>query len=164
MRMFEASGVLRRWAPWCAVGALLLAGCVLDEDYGDHAREVEPSMEEATLAVGADGAGELNFKFHYVLGLIDVDGVVDLRWTYRLVNSDQVVLAEVEEEFRKPEKDGVTQILVDGDRTRLLSVPGGLVRGVTYILWVELRYRDELIAELLTPVGDGLEDAPRPLD
>lgn len=144
--------------------AVLAPGCVIDDDYEDGLIELRPSMKEAELTVGPGGAGALDFTFHYEFGVVDAEGIPEVRWRYSLMTKDRVVLAEVEEQMRKPEAEGVTQILVQGDRTRTLEVPAGLNRGATYILWVETYYRDEVLAELLHRVEDPALQEARPLD
>jgi hypothetical protein len=149
-----------RYIPVLGLAAALCAGCVVKEDIKDGLRELRPSMKSINLSTGPDGASELNFVFHYEMGLVDEAGVSEVRWFYALVDRDKNVLASHEQRMRKPDEDK-TEILVQGDRTRRLDVDPGLVQpDVTYILWVSVFYRGELIGEHLSPVVDGPPPAP----
>lgn len=138
---------------WLSLIALaspvFFGGCVVQDELDDDIREVIPTMKFASLSARPNGAGQLDFTFHYALGIRDPEGVDQIDWRYRLMTREQAVLAAHAQQMRKADLDKV-EVLVEGDRTRKLTVSGGLRDGETYILWVTMYYRDEIFEELLT--------------
>ncbi len=149
------------------LSSLLAVGCVVNEDLADDTRELIPTIKEdakgqhlAHLEAASDGSGVLQFTFHYELGLIDEEGIAEVQWRYSLITVEREPLATFEQRMRKPEP-GRTQILVQGDRPRKLEVPAGRLQdGETYVLWIEVSYRGELLGELLHSVTEGGEPPP----
>ena len=151
---------------WLIIPLLLtpFGGCIVQDEVPDKVLEqkshrtadgahieVIPSMTEATLLVNRNSGGTLDFTFHYELGALDDEGIEQVDWTYRLVDSNEVEFAAHSQRMRKPNPDK-TGILVRGDRTRHLNIERGLEVGKTYIIWFSLFYRGELFKEYLAPV------------
>ncbi len=132
---------------------LLLLSCqIVKEDFPDGTREMRLSMSSSELQLLEAGEGQLNFEFHYEIAIVDEEGIEEIRWRFALVDLKKNVLAEHEQHMRKaePEKN---LILVQGDRERQLEIPSGLLRpGETYVIWVWLYYRGEILGELLTGI------------
>ena len=127
-------------------------GCVVKDELKDGLREMRSQMAESRLETHLDGSGELYFKFQYGIALVDEDGVEPFPWEYRLLDSQRNVLASNAQDMRKPEPDK-TKVLVTGERERRLEVPAGQLEvGRTYVLWIVIRYREEILHELLWPV------------
>lgn len=136
----------------CFTACLVLVGCVVKDEMKDGLREMRSEVQEAVLTVQPDGSGELSFKFVYGIALVDDQGIEPFPWSYRLVDADRHVLAEMTQEMRKAEPEK-TKVLVTGERPRKLEVPPGwLVAGRTYALWIVVRYRDETLHEIIWPV------------
>ena len=131
----------------------LLPSCqIVKEDFPDGTREMRLSMNSAELQFAEDGVAQLSFEFHYEIAIVDEAGIEEIQWRFALVNLKKDVLAEHEQRMRKAEPEK-TLILVQGDRERQLDIPPGLVQPIdTYVLWVWLYYRDEILGELLTGV------------
>lgn len=139
-----------------AVAALLasmLVGCVVKDEMKDGLREMRGEIVDTRLDRRDDGSGRVSFTFQYGIALVDDQGVSPFPWRYRLVDRDRHVVAEHSQDMRDAEP-GKTRVLVTGERTRFLDVPaGGLREGETYILWVEVDYREERLFEVLASVG-----------
>jgi hypothetical protein len=131
-----------------------LSGCVVKDELRDGIREVLPTVKEATYTLNADGSGEVVFTFNYLLGIVDEAGIDEVRWEYSLITPQREILALEEQSMRdaQPEK---TEILVHGDRTRTLSVDGGLRAEGDYVLSIALFYEGELFGEKYTRLVEG---------
>ena len=136
------------------LGVLVVAGCIVKDELKDGLREVEPGMKRAALARDG-GSWRLEFTFIYQMGIVDEEGIEEVRWTYALVTKDRVVLEENRQPMREgqPEK---TEILVEGERARSLELDADeIVDGETYVIWITLFYRGENLKEFLWPVVAG---------
>ncbi len=156
---------------------LSLCGCVLADEDMDGRRVLDPSLPKLELALLPDGAAKVDFTFHYELQIVDEEGIEMVWWRYALVRAcsdadrealacdlaTRPVLAENEQEMRKPEP-GKTEIFVEGDRPRQLEIPAGVVHpDDAYVLWIEVRYRGEAVGHFLQEVrvgGRGPADEP----
>ncbi|MBU0550413.1 hypothetical protein KKF91_12800 [Myxococcota bacterium] len=139
--------------------ALLLWGCeIIKEEYPDGLRELRSAMKVIELRA-AEGGAEVEFTYHYELGIVDEAGIADLQWRYALFTRDEAVLAEHSQRMREGEPDK-TKLLVMGDRERRLEIPHRLSSSETYILWIFVDYRGERLGELLTGIklGQRIED------
>ncbi|MEZ4467699.1 MAG: hypothetical protein R3F60_02545 [bacterium] len=153
-----------------AVALLVSAGgCVVKDELEDGIREVLPTLRSTTYTRNADGSGQVDFTLNYLLGIVDEAGIEEVRWEYAVITPAREIIAVEEQEMRKaqPEK---TQVLVQGDRSRSLAVPPGLLRSDgTYVLSVALFYRGELFGEKYKKLIEGetlteevkLDDLPR---
>ncbi len=142
----------------------LLSSCVVKEELQDGIREMRPSVTGWDLKLGPDRTANLDFTFHYELGIVDEDGIESLQWVYQIHTVSQNVLAENEQEMRKAEPEK-TEILVKGDRKRSLSIASGLMTpGGTYVLHFFVYYRGELLKELLLKVVEGEDFETEPVD
>ncbi|MCA9525239.1 MAG: hypothetical protein KC549_02950 [Myxococcales bacterium] len=157
-------------APLILVALLLsLGGCVVKDELEDGIREVLPTLRSTTYLRNADGSGQVDFTFNYLLGIVDDAGIDEVRWEYAVITPAREIIGAEEQEMRKaqPEK---TQILVQGDRSRSLVLPPGALRANgTYVLSVALFYRGELFGEKFKKLVEGetlteeveLDDLPR---
>lgn len=124
-----------------------LTGCIVKDELHDGIREVLPTLKSVRLDRNADGSGQVDFTFNYLLGIVDEQGIQEVRWEYSVITPAREVLVVEEEAMRKPEPEK-TQVLVQGDRTRRLEVPPGALRSDgTYVLSVALFYDGELFGE-----------------
>lgn len=152
------------------LATLLSAGCdveryiIKDEvgeavASGESVREMRGQVTFAALSRAADGSGELEFLFVYLLGIIDPDGIEAVTWRFALVHPDRTELAAERDIMREPEPDSI-QVLVHSQlpgRRRTLDIPPGrLVEGQVYVLRLTLWYRDEILFEVLVPVEPGV--------
>ncbi len=127
--------------------------CVVKDEQRDGLREMRSELAASTLTRNADGSGTLDFTFEYGIALVDDDGVQEMPWSYRLVDRARRVLAENEQVMRKAEP-GVTDVLVTGERKRKLELPpGAIAEDGTYVLWIVVQYRAEVLHEALYTVN-----------
>ena len=147
----------------------LLGGCIVKDELKDGIREVLPTMKSVTFAQAADGSGRVDFTFNYLLGIVDEEGIDEVRWEYSVITPAREILAIEEQPMRKAEPEK-TQVLVQGDRSRTLELPPGTLRpGGRYVLSVALFYEGELFGEKYKKLVDGetlteeveLDDLPR---
>jgi hypothetical protein len=125
-----------------------------------------------------DDSAIVDFTFHYELQIVDSDGIEPVWWRYSLVRAcsdddrdaddcqinTRPVLATNDQEMRKGEPNK-TEIFVEGDRPRTLDLPAGVIRrGDQYVLWIEVRYRDESVGHHLELVEVGSRGAPEVVD
>ncbi len=149
--------------------ALLLGGCVLADEDLEGTRDIDPSVPAVQLVLLPEGGALVDFTFHYELQIVDEEGIELVWWRYALVRActdadrdafacdlaSRPVLAENEQEMRKPEL-GKTSIFVEGDRPRKLELgPGVISPDENYILWIQVVYRGEAIGHHLEEVRVG---------
>lgn len=153
----------------CAL-ALLLVGCdfesliIKDEvgealDEGDVVAEMRGQVISADLVAQPDGSGRLAFRFVYLLGIIDPDGIAPVGWRYRLYRPDRRELASKSDVMRDAFPDR-TAVLVHSDfagKGRSLRFPAGSLRpGGRYVLWITATYRDAILNETLVAIDEGV--------
>lgn len=134
--------------------ALGLPGCVIKDERRDGIREVLPTVKEVTYTLNADGSGEVVFTFNYLLGIVDEEGIDEVRWEYAIITPQREILALEEQAMRDAQPDK-TEILVHGDRTRTLTIGGGLRADQDYVLSIALFYEDELFGEKYMRLAEG---------
>ncbi len=153
---------------------LSVAGCevVAEEDRPDR---LEVALEAATLENLPDGTSQLDFTLVYEFEMSDPEGIEQVWWRYALVRGcsdadreagacqieSRPVLAEHEQRMREPDP-GKTTIFVEGKRSRVLELPTPLQVELTYVLWVTVSYRGEVIGHLLQDLrlGEPLSGDP----
>ena len=129
-----------------------LAGCVVKDELKNGMREMRGEVATARLDAFPDGSGHLAFTFQYGIALVDDAGIDAFPWEFRLVDRDRRLLAFNAQEMRKAEP-GKTRVLVTGERVRSLEIPAGTLSvGETYVVWLAVDYRQDLLFELLSPV------------
>lgn len=154
MRRWWRAGSLARALVFggLSLAAAVPSGCVIDEDIEDGTREMRGGLTSLVIEPGAEGQAVVKFSFTYLLGLVDEAGIAPLDWVVTVRTRDQQVLGRLEQVMREPSPDQ-TKLLVVGERKRELPVPAAALRpGEGYILWFEMTYRDERLAEFLLPI------------
>ena len=161
-----------------ALVVLSLSGCVVADEDLEGTRDLDPSVPVVELRLLPDGSAVIDFTFHYELQIVDAEGIEPVWWRYALIRAcsdadrdadaceltTRPLLAEHEQEMRKGEP-GKTEIFVEGDRPRKLEMPAGMVfRDDLYILWIDVRYRDESVGHHLEAVSVGSRGVPSEAD
>lgn len=135
--------------------ALLLWSCeIVKEEYPDGLRELRSTMKVIELKA-TEGGAEVLFTYHYELGIVDKEGIADIQWRYALFSRDEMLLGEHLQRMREGEGEGKTELLVMGDRERILPIERRLQPDTTYILWIFVDYRGERLGELLSGIKLG---------
>lgn len=147
-----------------------LAGCdvesliVKDEvgeaiDDGEVVAEMRGQVISAALTAAPDGSGRLDFRFVYLLGVIDPEGIAPVTWTWRLYHPDRRELAVDHGTMRESFPDR-TAVLVHSDERgksrSLLLPPGALEPGGRYVLWITNYYRNAILSETLVAIDEGV--------
>lgn len=150
--------------------ALALVGCdvesliVKDEvgeaiDDGEVIAEMRGQVISATLDAERDGSGLLEFRFVYLIGIIDPEGIDAVDWRYRLYHPDRTELGSKSGQMRdaQPER---TAVLVhsdfEGKRRTIELSPGSLEAGQRYVLWITAVYQGAILNETLVPIDEGV--------
>jgi len=132
-----------------------LTACVIQDEVKDGLWEMRTKVSTATLMVEGDRTGTLDFTFEYLLGLVDDQGIEEVQWAYRLVDPDGQDLVSETEVMRQAQLDE-KEVFVQGERPRQLTVESPVLTAeATYVLWITVRYREQILAELLVPVSQG---------
>lgn len=163
--------VVASWVRSVIVGAaLLLVGCdvesliIKDEvseaiDEGEVVAEMRGQVITADLVAEADGSGRLVFRFVYLLGVVDPEGIARVEWRYRLLHPDRRELAARRDTMREAFPDR-TAVLVHSDEMgkgrSLRFNPGALAAGERYVLWITAFYRGDILHETLVAIDEGV--------
>ncbi|MEE2787030.1 MAG: hypothetical protein VX589_06795 [Myxococcota bacterium] len=140
------------------VGAVFASACAVKSGLDDGTWEATGKVSQASLVVQSNGDGYVDFTFEYLLGLVDDDGIQVVMWRYTLVDADRSTFGEVLEPMRDFVEGEQSPLFVEGTRQRRLPLDAGaLQREKTYVLWIQVMYRDTSIYEHLVPVAT---DAP----
>ena len=154
MKMTAGMAIDLRAPAILTVVMALTASCLVKDELVEGLRELRGEVTWADLEIRSDGSGTLDFNFHYEIGIVDESGIAEVMWDYALVTPTGEVLASDQQQMRDAELD-LTQALARGDRPRKLEVlEGTLEPGLELVLWIHVYYREELLAELLSPVMD----------
>jgi len=156
--------------PLICLLALALVGCdvesliVKDEvgeaiDDGEVVAEMRGQVVAATLEAGQDGSGALEFRFVYLVGIIDPEGIDAVRWRWRLYHPDRTELGSRSGRMRDAQPDK-TAVLVhsdfEGKRRTIDLPPGSLEAGERYVLWITAFYQGEILNETLVAIDEGV--------
>lgn len=159
---------MRRSLVWLV--ALALVGCdiesliVKDEvseaiEDGEVVAEMRGQVVAATLDAARDGSGVLVFRFVYLIGIIDPEGIDAVEWRYRLYHPDRTELGSASGRMRDAQPDR-TAVLVHSDfegKRRTIELPRGSLRdGQRYVLWITALYQGEILNETLVPIDEGV--------
>ena len=159
-----------------SLAACLFTGCAIKNEVNDGLWEIRAKVSEASLTIEQTGdaeVGTIDFNFVYLLGIVDAEGVTGVQWRYALLDPrlDESArsLGSTYQEMR-PAQENSTEIFVQGERPRQLTVEGvSWDRDQTYVLAIEVEYRETVLGEVLIPIRvdqtylnlEPLEDIPQ---
>ena len=134
----------------------MFSGCVVKEELDDTYNQAHLGLNQWSLLEQDNGSYVLDFDVGYLIGLIDEEGIQEIKWRFELITKDREFISFSEEQMREssPEKNA---IFVEGRRVRRLELATILSDGETYILWFTLQYRDGILHEQLFPLVAGEE-------
>ena len=109
-------------------------------------------VSQASLVVPPTGDGYIDFTFEYLLGLVDDDGIQEVMWRYELVDANRTSFGAVVEPMREFLDSESSPLFVEGTRQRRLALESRqLQREKTYVLWIQVMYRETSIYDCSSP-------------
>jgi hypothetical protein len=122
-------------------------GCLAEAPVEDGVVECSGKVAQALLTVDAEGAGQVEFQYEYLIGAKDSEGISQFDWTYRLIDEARTVFGESNQMMREAEAEK-TLIYVQGEKPRVLPVviPNGSLDGA-FVLWVIVEYEGNRVTE-----------------
>ena len=141
------------------IGLFSLSACAIKDEVDDGLWEIRAKVSRAELTITDASNGTVDFTFVYLLGLVDDEGVTGVEWRYALVDPDRDEgdreLASTTQLMRQPQEEA-REIFVQGERPRELVIENTPLDPVkTYVLWIEVLYRDATLTEVLIPIKSG---------
>ena len=122
-------------------------GCLAEEPVEDGIVECSGKVAQALLSVDAEGTGQVEFQYEYLIGAKDSEGISQFDWTYRLIDEERTIFGESSQMMRESEADK-TLIYVQGEKPRVLPVviPDDATDGA-FVLWVVVEYKGNRVSE-----------------
>jgi hypothetical protein len=134
----------------------MFSGCVVKEELDDTYNQAHLGLNQWSLLEQDNGSYVLDFDVGYLIGLIDEEGIQEIKWRFELITKDREIVSFNEEQMREPSPDKKA-IFVEGRRVRKLELATILSEGEAYILWFTLHYKDGILHEQLFPLVAGEE-------
>lgn len=135
----------------------LILSCLAEESVEDGVVECATKVSRALLTFEAEGDGQVQFEFKYLIGAKDNEGIKGFDWTFHLIDPERREFGSVTQLMREPELEK-TLIYVQGKKPRTLPVvvPDNHREG-PFVLWIEVAYKGENVAEYFLELEPGVE-------